>query len=200
MCRLRTGGFAVGLWLSVSGLVAAESQVLLDDARARVALIRVSDEAPYNLAAPEPNGAVWVALDDSAVVDSGDGGARKVLAGVPETLGARQKVIFAAQGDKVVRIIVVEPRKTQQPLTVETLALSAHQELQDASDRNDTLLIALSPLRLRDVWNVGDESDWKPSKPRVLLMPTGAVTWLRSGMHHLTNLLGTDAKFLTLEW
>ena len=85
-----------------------------------------------------------------------------------------------------------------QDLTLEALTVS--NALEDASDRNDTLIVALAPVQLRDVWNIGDESQWRPSKPEVIRMGAGDVKWIRPGIHHFSNLQPTPARFVFIEW
>src|SRR5664280_590839 len=110
------------------------------------------------------------------------------------------EVEFEPQDDSVARLILVEPKMSAQPLTIRTTTLNTHQQLQDATDRNDTLLIAISPVRLRGVRNVADESEWKPNRPEFWALPTGGVRWVRSGMYRLTNLLPRAVQFVTVEW
>jgi hypothetical protein len=72
--------------------------------------------------------------------------------------------------------------------------------IEDASDRNATLLVAISDCRFRDVRNLGDESEWTPSKPEIVAMSVGNVKWIRPGIHHFKNLGLATAKLVSIEW
>jgi hypothetical protein len=190
-----------GLLLAVSALAGAAPRIVSDTAKAQVVLVQVSQRLPYSLLGGEPGGAVWVALEDDVLVtEKRAGTVRRVTAGVAKAVAPGEQVEFSGPGQRTCQIVVIKPRSAIQPLTVRTTILDAWQELQDASSANDTLVVAISPLRLRDVWNLGDESEWKPSKPRLLALPAGAVVWIPSGMHHITNLLPRPAKLVTVEW
>jgi len=73
--------------------------------------------------------------------------------------------------------------------------------MEDASARGETLLVALTPLRLRDIIDNSDE-DEPPNygQPRSIELPVGKTTWLPPGMHQITNVGGSVARFVTIEW
>ena len=192
----------LGLVLMHLAAVPATSQqthVLLDDAKALVTEIELSAGQTYTV--PEDQGgAVWTALDPVVLLET-NGGQQKqkrVPAGDAATVGAGEQVEFRARRGLPARLVLVKPKMTQQELTVEPFVLTG--SLEDASDRNATLLIAISNSRFRDTRNLGDESEWKPGKPVTITMRSGSVRWIRSGIHHFKNLGPTAARLVSIEW
>ncbi len=175
------------------------ARVLLDDARARVTLIELGENARYQITGARKYGSVWISLDSGVLLDF-DGNARITSAGEGHAIEAGQIVTFRAREAAGGRVIVVVPKLTCQPLTVLSNALAPGGEQQDASSRNETLVVAVSSVELRDTRNAGDESVWISSAPRIIGLRSGQVTWLRAGIHHLKNLLGTPSEFVTIEW
>jgi hypothetical protein len=55
-----------------------------------------------------------------------------------------------------VPLVLINVVAETQSLTIESTTLARNQELEDASDRNATLLVAITSLRLRDVRNLTD--------------------------------------------
>lgn len=100
----------------------------------------------------------------------------------------------------MVTVLVIDILRESQPLTVELVELGPGKELQDASDRNETLVVAASPLQLRAVYNLGDESTWVPSRVEVLKLKSNTAAWMRPGTYHLKNLLQTSCSFVTVKW
>jgi len=98
------------------------------------------------------------------------------------------------------RVVIVDVKSAAQPLTLQSEILASAQEMEDGSDRNDTLLIAESVLQLQDVLDIGGEGNPRMGHPRTIHMATGGVTWVRQGMHYIKNLLPTSAKFTLIEW
>jgi hypothetical protein len=192
----------LGLVLMPLAALPASSQqthVLLDDARALVTQIKLSAGQTYIL--PEDQGGtVWTALDPVMLLETkgGQQDQKRVHAGDAATVGAGEHVEFQAGHGLPARLVLVKPKMTQQELTVEPFVLTG--SLEDASDRNATLLVAISNSRFRDTRNLGDESEWKPGKPDTITMQSGSVRWIRSGIHHFKNLGPTAARLVSIEW
>jgi hypothetical protein len=96
---------------------------------------------------------------------------------------------------------LVEVVSARQPLTIEATTLAPNQELEDASDRNSTLLVAIAPLRLRDVSDLAEEGvPWKAGPQRRIELQKGETAWLNKGMHRVRNAGNSVARFVTIEW
>jgi hypothetical protein len=97
--------------------------------------------------------------------------------------------------------VLVDVARTSQPLTILTEDLAAHQQLDDASDRNQTLLIALDHLQITDEKDAGDESEpWKAGHVDLVALRRGQTAWLIPGIHRIRNSSKAPARFLTIEW
>jgi hypothetical protein len=96
--------------------------------------------------------------------------------------------------------LVVNVRSADQALTVEASSLRGRQSLEDASDRNETLLVAISSVRPGDVWNIGAEDEWHPAKPKWISLQAREFCWVRAGLNHFENRSGGVAQFITIEW
>lgn len=99
------------------------------------------------------------------------------------------------------RLALVEVVASSQTLTITSHSLAAHQELEDASDRNQTLIVALDSLEISDEHNLAAEGEpWKPSEIRVIRLQRGGTGWLNHGIHRVRNARSTIARFMTIEW
>ena len=99
------------------------------------------------------------------------------------------------------RFVVVDVLRTSQPLTIAAEDLATGQKLEDASEKNETLLIALDTFQIRDERDLADEGEpWKPSHARFLHLHRGEAAWLKHGMHRLRNTGNTAARFISIEW
>ena len=85
-----------------------------------------------------------------------------------------------------------------QELTVGPFVLN--NAIENASDRNATLLVAVTDARFSDTRNLGDESEWIPSKPNIIVMNYGSVRWIRPGIHHFKNFGPITARLVSIEW
>jgi hypothetical protein len=181
--------------LFLAGVALAQGpEALLDDARAQVILVEVSSEAPYTLQAPSPNGAIWIALDNTTAI-----GDRKLAVGDTQAVAPGKTVQFSCLKGRA-RIVVVYIKSATQPVTVDAISLKDREEWQDASARRDRLLIAVSSLNLRDTWNLAADSQWKPSKPENIRLKPAAAQWIKAGTHHLKNMQVGEARFAAAEW
>ena len=178
---------------------AQQTHVLLNDAKALVTQVELSAGQTYPVA-EDQNGTVWTALDPIVLLEmkGGQQNQKRVNAGDAAIVHAGEHVGFRAERGLPARLVLVKPKTTQQDLTVEPFVLTG--SLEDASDRNATLLIAISNSRFRDTRNLGDESEWKPGKPDTITMRSGSVRWIRSGIHHFKNLGPTAARLVSIEW
>lgn len=174
--------------------------VVLEDSRARATTVEIPQSGTYTLQSNAAKGSVWVALEDArfVITDAGVSQNKTVSAGDTGKVPPGNSVQFQNEKQGPARLIIVDVKTSLQDLTVQAFSISG--SLLDASDRNETLIIALAPLRLRDVWNTGNESRWRPSKPEIIRMGAGDVRWIRPGIHHFSNQLRTLAKFVFIEW
>ncbi|HXZ78969.1 MAG TPA: hypothetical protein VEG30_03505 [Terriglobales bacterium] len=77
-------------------------------------------------------------------------------------------------------------------ITLAGTTLDPQQSFQRASVRNDTLIVAITPLELVDVAT--------PGEARRIAVPAGGVTWLEAGRHRLKNSGGREERFLSIEF
>lgn len=122
----------------------------------------------------------------------------KVRAGAASAIVSGAEVHLLNESQSIARLIVIDVKTACQPLTIHSHSVTS--SLEDASDRNETLLVAISPLQIRDTCNLGDESRWVPGKPDILRMSQGEIRWIGPGIHHFKNLLRHPAHFVLLEW
>jgi len=176
------------------------SRLLLDDARARLVRIELRENAQYQLTCSSACGTVWISLDSGVFVEALDGNARPTAVGEAHAITAGQIVTFRGRQPSGGRLIVLVPHAIHQPLTVLSQTLSPGSEQDDASSRNETLIVAVTPVGLRDTWNIGDESSWIPSAPRIINLRPEQASWLPPGTHHLRNVLKAPSQFVTVEW
>jgi hypothetical protein len=142
---------------------------------------------------------VIVALTDCSVVIDGK---MIVLKGgeFTEELG-EVSLKLAPAGDTTPILVLVNILSSSQPLTIKSTKLEPQQQLEDASDRNRTLLIALSDLLLRDERDLAEEGEpWRSSPARRIRLRSGNVVWLRHGMHRVQNTGNASARYITIEW
>ncbi len=185
--------------LAVASASSQQTHVVLNDAKALVTQIDISPGGTYKL--PEAQGGdVWTALDPVILLTKkgGQQSQKRVRAGDAATVETGEQIEFRAGRGLPAHLVVVKPKMTQQELTVGPFVLSG--SLEDASDRNATLLVAISNCRFRDTWNLGDESEWTPSKPDIVVMKAGSVRWIRPGIHHFKNLGSSAARMVSIEW
>jgi hypothetical protein len=190
---------ALVLTCATKGSFSQQTHVLLNDERVIVTRIDLSQGETYALPQGQ-QGTVWAAVDPLVLTtdENGQQSSKRVDAGTSATVGSHQKVGFRTGNRSTVRLIVIKPKRTEQELTVSPFTLSG--SLEDASERNATLLIAISNSHFRDTRNLGDESEWKPDKPDIITMRSGSVRWIRSGIHHFKNLGPNAAKLVSIEW
>jgi hypothetical protein len=176
-----------------------QTHVLLSADRALVTQINVSLGETYALT-KDHEGDVWTAIDPLVLMTKKDGKqtTKRVLAGEAAIVGSGEELQFHVDGDSHARLVIVKPKTAHQELTVGPFILSS--TIEDASDRNATLLVAVSDCRFRDTRNLGDESEWIPSKPDIIMMKAGSVRWIRPGIHHFKNLGPMAAKLVSIEW
>src|ERR1022692_3343727 len=186
--------------IAVGTAMAQQVRVLMEDTKARVTAVEVFKNTVYTVRPTTSYGAVWIALDDNATITRGHATAtaNRVRAGDAKTVEHGADVQFRNDNQSTARLIIVEVKEASQELTIGLFDVTT--SLEDASDRNDTLLVAVSALQLRDTWNTGDESEWLPSKPNNIRMNPGDARWIRPGIHHLKNLGRRPAKFVLVEW
>jgi hypothetical protein len=145
-------------------------------------------------------GFVVIALSDTAITING--AQKKWRVGDYQNLAGEDHLDIENNDEHDSNVLLVKIGALQQSLTIETTQLKPKQMLEDASDRNITLIVALSPLTLRDVRNLEHDEGrpWRPALPRNLSLQYGKTAWLVHGMHRLTNQGHANARFLTIEW
>lgn len=192
---------------------------LVTNKRADVFAVHLPAASQVTVPASTEHGLVWVAITKGAVGPSGMN--QEVAEGAMGCVKGKDSVTLRAPGDTAATFVVVDVLDAFQPLTLSTYAtqvenpadpeiclqsideaLAPGQILQQHSDQNDTLIVAIRPVKLRDVWNLSqDESEgWRPSKPVTIQLSSGAVQWTRTGIHQFRNLGTIPAHFVRIEW
>jgi hypothetical protein len=193
-------GFIVALLLSLAALEAHSQQthVLLNDERALVTRVELGEGETYVLT-KDQEGEVWAAIDPVALVATKGGTQTRKLvrAGAAAILGSGEELQFRGRSNRHARLVIVKPKMQQQPLTVDSFVLDS---LEDASDRNATLFVAISDCRFRDTRDLGDENKSILGKPQVVVMESGSVRWIRPGIHYFKTLGPKVAKVVSIEW
>jgi hypothetical protein len=185
--------------MTVSPVFAQGTRNLLNDAKVVVSEFKLSPGQTYTLPRNQ-FGTVWVALDPLILSQTEQGKQieKQVAPGDAATASASEQASFRAGDGLSARLIVVSPKEIQQELTVAPFVFA--NGLEDASDRNATLLVAITDSRFRDTRNRGDESEWIPGKPDIVTMKSGEVRWIHPGIHHFKNLGPTAARLVSIEW
>lgn len=130
------------------------SRVFLDDIRARVVQIDLTDSARYETIAASSYGAVWISLGPGVFVEEFDGRSRIADSGEAHFIKAGEIVRFKGRQPSGGRLILVTPKQVHQRLTVLSETLEPGDEEDDASSRNETLVVAVTRVELRDTWNL----------------------------------------------
>jgi hypothetical protein len=85
-------------------------------------------------------------------------------------------------------------------ITLAGATLEPKQSFQAETNRDDSLLVTLTPAELEHQFNLGRESEWIPSKPQRQNLQLGEVVWMPEGKHRLTNIGHRKARFVTIEF
>lgn len=177
---------------------AQRSRIVWNNQEVVAKQIELSDREPFTL--PKASyGTVWIALDPMRLLVTRDGQqqTRSLQAGEAQfTDGDLQ---FQADRQGRSRLSLIVAKKPHQKLTISPGFLSG-QDVEDASERDATLLVAISAVRFRDTRNLGDESEWIPSKPRVITMGPASITRLPAGIHRFHQLSRKRANVVAIEW
>ncbi len=189
---------ALSLLALVSTRVEASASTSEKDL-AKVSLVRLNRETKLNLQATYDAGFVLVAIQDCIIQINGT--STNLKAGDYKTISGKRGLEIAQSGLITIPLVLVEVISARQPLTIEATKLAPNQELEDASDRNSTLLVAIAPLQLRDVKDLADEGEpWKSGPRRKIELQKGETAWLKEGMHRMRNEGSCVAWFVTIEW
>ena len=142
---------------------------------------------------------IVIPLEDCAVLVNDQKIALK--AGDYKEFSSGESLTLRPVGSGSTRIAFVEVVASSQALTITSQSLAPHQEMEDASDRNQTLVVALDSLEIRDMQDLAAEGQpWKSSETRSIRLQQGETAWLKRGMHRVKNAGSTVAKFMTIEW
>ena len=179
---------------SIIPSVCGANPTVLQRGIARVSIVKLSHAVKFG-----HKNLIVVPLEDCAVLINGHRTALKK--GEYKEVNAGDDFSLSPVSTESPRLALVEVGALSQALTITSQSLAAHQELEDASDRNQTLIVALDSLEISDEQNSADEGEpWKPSKIRVIRLQRGETGWLNHGMHRVRNAGGAGARFITIEW
>lgn len=144
-------------------------------------------------------GVILLALNDCTITV--DGSSVDLKAGERRFVHGSKTVNVSHTGAQSAYLLIVNVRKARQAQTFDQVELGPGQAMEDASSRNATLLVALNPVRLRDIIDHSDEGEPpRYGEARLVELGTGKTAWLLPGMHQITNIGGSIAKFVTIEW
>lgn len=164
---------------------------------ARVSVVKLSRAIRVNL---DDESLVVVALEDCSIIIDGHPDALKAGSYKEYSRGGSVGLSPADSTSAQLALVHVLPHK--QTLTILNNTLEVNQELEDASGRNQTLMIALNTLQFRDETNLAAAEDepWKSSHPRTISLQRGGTAWLKKGKHRVRNTGAATARFITIEW
>jgi len=188
--------FIAALLFVIISSKGSASQRGSQDSFARVSLIRLSQAMKFKVS---HQGLVVVPIEDCSVFMNGRSVAFK--RGDYKEFHSGDHVELSPAVSTHPQLVLVDVIESSQPLTILAENLAVHQELEDASDRNQTLMIALDTFQINDERDLASEGEpWKSSPTKPVELHPGQVTWLDHGMHHLRNAGNTVARFVTVEW
>jgi hypothetical protein len=166
---------------------------------AKVSSVTLNGETKLSFQPSSNEGFVVVAIQDCALLINGK--STTLRAGDYTRVPGKQSLELVQSGPITVPIVLVEIVSAQQPLTINATTLAPNGVLEDASDRNSTLLVAIDPLLLRDVRDLAEEGEpWKSSPQRKIELQKGQTVWLKKGIHRVRNAGSSEARFVTIEW
>lgn len=182
------------LLASIIPWVCVANTTVLQRGIAKVSIVKLSHAIKFS-----HKNLIVVPLEDCAVLINGhrtalkEGEYKEFTAGYDLSL----RPVSAANP----RLALVEVVTSFQALTITSTSLAAHQDLEDASDRNQTLVVALDNLEIRDEQSLAAEGEpWKPSEIKIIRLQRGETGWLDHGKHRVRNAGSTVARFITIEW
>jgi hypothetical protein len=166
---------------------------------ASVSTVQLNPNTSMNLVPKSEVGIILVAIDTCLLEVNGvpvtlEPGQRKFVHG-------RHAVTVSQDATNVAVLVVINVASASQELTFDKTELTPGNELIDASNRGNTLLIALSPLKLLDRRNEAKEDEhprW--GSPLLIDLERGQFTWIEPGVHQVRNRGDGPARFLTIEW
>lgn len=166
---------------------------------AEVSVIKLKLGAPMSFQPISDQGFIVVALQNCTVMIDGQ---KEVLRAADfRQIKGKRVLKLAGFSSVAASLVLITVKSAHQSLTIEDTILTPNEELEDASNRNLSLLIAISPLRLRDVRDQnGEDESWKSSSPSMIKLSAGQTAWLTPGMYRIRNLGDSSARFVTIEW
>lgn len=187
----------IALSFAAPALVAAAPTANKKPAESR--LITLEPHTPQQSRSTSNNGFVLIAFTNSSLLVNDQ--ATTLRAGESHQVRGSQMLDIVNTSALPSELVLIKVDTASQGLTLLQERLDMHQELEDASDRNDTLVVALTPIALRDVRDLADEDEpLKSSAPRTIVLQQGGSAWLAPGMHRLVNVGKVKARFITIEW
>jgi hypothetical protein len=187
----------IALSFAAPALVAAAPTANKKPAESR--LITLEPHTPQQSRSTSNNGFVLIAFTNSSLLVNDQ--ATTLRAGESHQVRSSQMLDIVNTSALPSELVLIKVDTASQGLTLLQERLDMHQELEDASDRNDTLVVALTPIALRDVRDLADEDEpLKSSAPRTIVLQQGGSAWLAPGMHRLVNVGKVKARFITIEW
>ena len=166
--------------------------------RARVSLIQLNHATSLYRPVSD-QGFVVVAIDDCSFLL--DGKVSRLKSGEHQTIAGGRPLSLSLSGRVPASLVLIKVVSAPQNLTFEETSLAVQQILEDASDRNRTLIIATAPLKLTYVIDqAGEGEPWK-SGPKIMIdLKKGGFVWLAPGIHRLRNAGSSTADFVIAEW
>ncbi len=166
---------------------------------ARVSTVSLHGTEILSIEPLSRTGVILLAIEDCTIRVNGlpidlKAGERKFVHGV-------EIVKVSHSGSRPTPLVIVNVKRARQAQTFDHVELGLGKIMEDASARNETLLVALDSLRLHDLIDQADEGE--PSnygKPQLIELRAGQTAWLQPGIHQIINIGGSMAGFVTIEW
>ena len=104
-------------------------------------------------------------------------------------------------GSSIAELAIVKMKTVgDQQLTVERIKLDPKQILENASDQNLTLVLALDRVSLQDERSKGGEDEpWVKCDSHRIELDAGQTGWMSPGIHQVKNIGAGSAEFLMIE-
>jgi len=85
-------------------------------------------------------------------------------------------------------------------LTFAGAALEPEQIFLAETNRDDSLLVTLTPAHFQHQFNLGEQSEWVLTQALEKNLKPGEVIWMPRGKHRLRNIGRKETRYITIEF
>ena len=155
-CVRRTASFLFVL-LTVHFVAVGICQSQQYEGLAHVSTLRLHDGESVSIEPLSRIGVILLAVGDCTILVNGSPADLK--AGERRFVHGREIVKVSPSGSRPTTLVIVNLKRARQAQTFDRVELTPGEVMEDASSSNETLLVALNALRLRDIINNSDERE-----------------------------------------